>query len=100
MTERTGALAAWWPSTQALDLVEAAVESVGNALEAEIARYAPGEPIARVLRRVSDLDAAFLLARDFRLRLPRRSHDAAATRSFGRPEVLVGNHLSGRMRRI
>ena len=65
MDIRTGAIARWWPATQSLDLVEGSTEVVASALEAEVRRFVPGQPVSGTWTTVRDLDAAFSTAPAF-----------------------------------
>src|SRR5262245_61810685 len=49
----------WWPSTQSLDLVEGAVESVASAVDAEVRRFLKGEAVTSSWRTYPNLDSAF-----------------------------------------
>jgi hypothetical protein len=65
MPPKDRAIRRWWPSTQSLDLVEAPVQQVAEALQPEITRFAAGEPIAGGWHQFENLDAAFGAASDF-----------------------------------
>jgi len=56
---RSGAIRRWWPTTQSLDLVEGAVESVASAVEAEVRSFLGGEAIISFWRSLPSLDSAF-----------------------------------------
>ena len=56
MSERDGALRRWWPTTQALDLVEGPVEAVAASVGAEVTRFLKGEPVETSWEPFPDLD--------------------------------------------
>lgn len=58
MPPADAALRAWWPTTQSLDLVDGAMETVAEAVQHEYSRFAGGDPITCAWRRCDDLDAA------------------------------------------
>jgi hypothetical protein len=62
---RTPALRRWWPTTQALDLVEGDVATVAAALHAETTRVLKGERLAAAWTRCATLDDAFDTAGEF-----------------------------------
>jgi hypothetical protein len=55
----------WWPTTQALDLVEGSLEAVAAAVHAEVARFTATEPIESSFESFENLDVAFEAAPDF-----------------------------------
>ncbi len=59
MQLRSEAIDRWWPTTQALDLVEGGVEAVAQAVHAEVSRFLKGDPVATKWRSFPHLDAAF-----------------------------------------
>jgi hypothetical protein len=65
MPPKGGALRAWWPSTQSLDLVEGAVRQVARVLEVELLRTLAGERVVNSWGKFEDLDEAFRSAPDF-----------------------------------
>jgi hypothetical protein len=61
MTLRRGkTIQKWWPTTQALDLVEGPLEAVATAVHAEVARFTATEPIEGSFESFENLDAAVL----------------------------------------
>lgn len=62
---RTGALSAWWPSTQALDLVHAPVQRAAEALAAELFRIHGPDGVAAAWRRFGSVDEALGSVADF-----------------------------------
>lgn len=65
MALRSPILRAWWPATQAFDLVEAPAARAAEAVEAEVRRFAAGEPVEAAWRRFENLADAFGSAPDF-----------------------------------
>ena len=65
MEARSEVIRRWWPTTQSLDLVEGAVETVAAGVETEVGRFVGGEPVATSWERFEGLDAAFRAAPDF-----------------------------------
>lgn len=62
---RDTALRHWWPTTQALDLVEGTVETVAAAVQAEVSRFVENEPFEGSWECFADLNAAFDAAPEF-----------------------------------
>lgn len=65
MSDRDDVRRRWWPTTQALDLVEGPVAAVANAVAAEVTRFVKGEPVVTSWAPFPNLDAAFGLAAEF-----------------------------------
>jgi hypothetical protein len=59
VADRSGVIGKWWPTTQSLDLVEAAAEHVAAAVETEVRRFLKDAPVSGSWTTVPDLDAAF-----------------------------------------
>jgi hypothetical protein len=65
MILRSEIIQKWWPTTQALDVVEGSVEVVAAALQEEVRRVLAGEAITTSWEAFSNLDAAFRSASEF-----------------------------------
>lgn len=65
MSLRSEVIQRWWPTTQSLDLVEAPVDDVAEAVRQEVSRFVEGEPIVATSESCPDLDSAFSLASEF-----------------------------------
>jgi hypothetical protein len=65
MILRSETIQKWWPTTQALDIVEGSVEAVAAALQAEVRRFLAGEAISTSWEGFLNLDAAFCSASEF-----------------------------------
>jgi hypothetical protein len=65
MSLRSESIQNWWPTTQSLDLLEGAVETVATSVEAEVRRFLDGEPVVATWETFADLDAAFGAAPEF-----------------------------------
>src|SRR6185503_5189563 len=55
----------WWPTTQALDLVEGSVEAVAAAVHAEVSRFITNDPIKTSWESFASLNTAFEAAPEF-----------------------------------
>jgi hypothetical protein len=62
---RSRTIEQWWPTTQALDLVEGPVEAVAAAVLAEVSRFVVGESLRSSWKSFANLDAAFGTATEF-----------------------------------
>lgn len=65
MNLRSEIIQRWWPTTQSLDLVEGAAESVAEATGKEVRQFVSGEAIAAAWETIPDLNSAFGMAADF-----------------------------------
>ena len=65
MILRSEIIQKWWPTTQALDIVEGSVEAVATALQAEVGRFLAGETISTAWAAFPNLDAALCSASEF-----------------------------------
>lgn len=64
MQLRSEQIRRWWPTTQALDLVEGTMEVVAAAVQAEVSRFVNGHVLG-AWESFPDLDRAFAAAGDF-----------------------------------
>ena len=55
----------WWPTTQSLDLIQAPIEMVAEAVQQEFARFANGDPVTRTLRRFESVGDVLAAETDF-----------------------------------
>jgi hypothetical protein len=62
---RSEAIQRWWPTTQALDLVEGNHEIVATAVHAEVSRFVGNEAVSTSWEVFQNLDAAFGAATEF-----------------------------------
>jgi hypothetical protein len=59
MSDRSGVIGKWWPTTQSLDLIDGPAEHVAAAVDNEVRRFLKGGPVSGRWATVEDLDAAF-----------------------------------------
>jgi hypothetical protein len=65
MPLRSEAIDKWWPTTQALDLVEGSVEAVAAAVDAEVRRFLKGENAVSSWKACASVDHALEHAPEF-----------------------------------